>query len=108
MWKKVLVIAAIAAAITALIWLIKQLSSSSSGDHDLEGCLGIAEGRIEPGSVGRVRVTDKNGDPVILSARLDENVPGVVAKGTEIVVVSNGHGSDPALVSLVELSGDQG
>ena len=108
MWRKVLVIAAIAAAITGFIWLIKQLGSSSSGEHDLEGCLGIAEGRIEPGSVGRVRVTDKNGDPVILSAQLDPSVPGVVAKGTEIVVVANGHGSHPALVSLAGPSGEQG
>lgn len=100
-----MLIMAIAGAIVALFWLFRRKGGVQGGDRDLMGCIGIAEGRMEPGAVGRVRITDKSGNVVILPARLDESLPFEVERGTEIVVIENAKGDGPAVVSPAELPG---
>ena len=106
MIRRILLFAFIAAAILGLIWLIRRSGSGKNGGKDLKGCLGVAEDAIEPGNVGRVRVVDKEGNPVILPALLDEAVPSPVDKGTKLVVISDAQDKQPPVVSLVDLSGE--
>ena len=106
MIRRILLFAFIAAAILGLIWLIRRSGSEKNGGKDLKGCLGVAEDAIEPGNVGRVRIVDKEDNPVILPALLDETVPSPVDKGTKLVVISDGQDKKPPVVSLVDLPGD--
>ena len=108
MIRRILLFAMIAAAILGLIWLIRKSGSGKDETKDLKGCLGVAEDDLEPGQLGRVRVVDHDGNPVILSALLDEAVSAPVEKGTKLVVISNGQDDQPPVVSLIDLPGDQG
>jgi len=107
MFRRILLFGLIAAAILGFFWLIRRSGSSSSEGQDLQGCLGVAEDRIEPGQVGRVRVMDQQGNPVILSALLDESTSSSIDKGTKLVVISNGQNERPPVVGLVDLPGAQ-
>ena len=109
MIRRILLFALIAAAILGLVWLIRRSGSDKGAEKgkDLKGCLGVAEDGLTPGQVGRVRITDRAGDTVILSAVLDESLPGPVDKGTSLVVISNAQGDQPPVVSLNDLPGEQ-
>ena len=107
MIRRILLFALIAAAIFGLVWLIRRSGADKGAGKDLKGCLGVAEDGLNPGQVGRVRVMDHEGNPVILSALLDESVGGPVEKGTKLVVISNGQDDQPPIVSLIDLPGGQ-
>lgn len=106
MIRRVLLFALIAAAILGLIWLLRRSRATGGKAKDLKGCLGVAEDALKPGEEGRVRVMDREGNPVILSALLDGTTPSAIEKGTKVIVVNNGADGNPPTVTVVDLPGD--